>query len=74
MKRLQVMLPDDVYQSLKEEAERRQATVAEIVRRGIDRLLVSSVKGTNRAPVLSPRDLGVPMIPADEWRDIANQR
>ena len=74
MKRLQVMLPDDVYTSLKAEAERRQSTIADIVRRGIDRVLTSSVKAPFKLPALSPRDLGSPALPVEEWRNAANER
>jgi CopG-like RHH_1 or ribbon-helix-helix domain, RHH_5 len=74
MKRLQVILPDEVYESLKKEAVRRQTTVADIVRRGIDRLLASSVQAPYRTPVINPRDLGVPNLPDGNWRDIANER
>jgi len=53
---------------------RRQAMVPDVVRRGIDRLLASAVQGNPRSPLLTPRDLGVPTIPSEEWRDIANDR
>lgn len=68
------MLPDDVYKSLKDEADRRQATIAEIVRRGIDRLLLSAVPGKYASPTITPVDLGVPTIPVEDWRAHANER
>jgi hypothetical protein len=74
MKRLQVMIPDEIYHSLKSEAERREATVADIVRKGIDRVLEAAVKGPNRVPSISPCNLGLPLIPQDDWRVVANDR
>ena len=74
MKRMQVMLPDHIYQLLVVEAERRGATVDEIVRRAIDHLLDSPTNGSLRPPVLTLRDLGIPLIPAEQWREMANQR
>jgi hypothetical protein len=72
MKRLQVMLPDAVYAALKREALRRQLTVAEVVRRGIDHQLASSVQVPFRAPALTPVDLGTRLIPFEDWREEAN--
>jgi len=67
------MLSDDVFKALKSEAERRHVTVADIVRRGIDRQLESAVPGTFRKPTITPCDLGEPKIPVELWREVANE-
>ena len=74
MKRLQVLLPDDVYDDLKTEAQRRQLTVADLVRRSIDRQLASAHKGPFRPPSITPLHLGIPLLPLEHWREAANDR
>ena len=74
MKRLQVFLPDSLFARLQREAERREATVAELVRRGIERQLESAVDEPRREPRITPLDLGETLLPASEWREIANER
>ena len=74
MKRLQVLLPDDVYESLRKEVARRQTTVADFVRRGIDRQLQSAVDAPFKKPTLTPVNLGEPMIPVERLREVANER
>jgi hypothetical protein len=74
MKRLQVLVPDNIYESLQKEAARRQLTVADFVRRGIDRQLDSAIDIPYREPTLTPRDLGAPSLSTDSWREAANDR
>ncbi len=72
MKRLQVTLSDEVYASLKREAELQHVTVSEFVRRGIDRQIDSCLREPNRTPARTPVDLGTPLIPIENWREAAN--
>ena len=74
MKRLQAMVPDKVYEALTKEAARRQTTVADLVRRSIDRQLESAVNVPFRKPTITPSNLGQPMIPVERWREVANGR
>lgn len=74
MKRLQIMVPDATYEGLQKEAKRRQATVADLVRRGIDRQLESAVNEPFRPPRIIVHDLGLPKLPPEEWREAANER
>ncbi len=74
MKRLQVFLPDSLYIRLQREAERKEATVADLVRRGIERQLESAIDEPRREPTITPLKLGKPLVPESEWREIANER
>ena len=74
MKRLQVMVPDEVYDSILREAKRKEWTVADLVRRSIERQLATAVDAPRREPTITTVRLGVPKIPVSEWREAANDR
>ena len=74
MKRLQVMVPDEMYDSLQKEAKRREWTVADLVRRGIERQLASAVDVPWRKPTITPVDMGQFLMPMEDWRLAANER
>jgi hypothetical protein len=74
MKRLQILIPEETYARLKKEAKRREWTVAEVVRRGLERQLESAVDGPPGMPQFTPRSLGPILAPESEWRELANVR
>jgi hypothetical protein len=74
MKRLQVLIPDETFARLQKEAKRREWTVADLVRRGIDRQLDSAVDTPPWSPIPPQIDLGEILVPLSEWREIANER
>lgn len=74
MKRVQVLFSEDVYSRIKAEAKRREWTVAEVVRRGVEKQLESAVDAPRVKPKITPGNLGVPRVPVSEWRDYANDR
>lgn len=74
MKRLQILVPEETYERLRKEAKRREWTVAEVVRRGLEKQLESAVDGPSVVPKITPGNLGVPKVPVSEWREYANDR
>jgi hypothetical protein len=71
MKRLQLLVPDDVYQRLTREAQRREPTISDLARLSIDRQLESSVDGFCDGPPLTV-DMGEVLLPPDRWWEAAN--
>ncbi len=74
MKRLQILVPEETYERIKREAKRREWTVAELVRRGVEKQLEHGVDAPRIKPKITPVNLGVPKVPDTEWRDYANDR
>lgn len=74
MKRLQILVPEETYERIRLEAKRREWTVAEVVRRGLEKQLESAVEGAAPAPGILTANLGAPKLPDSEWRELANDR
>jgi len=74
MKRLQILVSDETYARLKKEAKRREWTVAEVVRRGVEKQLEYAVDAPRAKPTFTPVDMGEILIPASEMREAANDR
>jgi hypothetical protein len=74
MKRLQILVPESLYARILREATKREWTVAEVVRRGIEKQLESEVAVEPRIPKIRSKKMGTPKIPESQWREIANVR
>lgn len=74
MKRLQILVPEETYERLRKEAKRREWTVAEVVRRGLEKQLESAVDVPRQEAAFPTGDLGNFLAPVSEWREIANDR
>ena len=73
MRRLQILVPDATFARLQTEAKRREASITDIVRRGIERELERAVDAPFVEPRLRTFKLGAPLVPENEWREMANE-
>lgn len=71
MKRLQIELPDEVFDRLKSTAKATERTMSDIVRRGIEKVIEDSPSNPQE-PVIPTISMGVPMRPVAEWRQLAH--
>lgn len=75
MTRTQIQLPDRIYAEAKRIAQEHEISLAEVVRRGIERMIASYPPGRATDWKLPPaRALGEFTAPADQWRELANTR
>ena len=74
MKRLQILIPDETYALLKKVAKRKESTMADFVRRSLEKQLESAVDGPRVEPTITPVDMGEFLVPVSEWRELANDR
>ncbi len=80
MKKLQIQLPDHLYNDLKFLAEKLEYSLAELLRRGAEQILLfhpqildkDSSQPTWKMP--KPKDLGLKVSDPSELRKIANTR
>jgi hypothetical protein len=75
MTRTQIQLPDGLYARAKHVAERREMSLAELVRRGLEHMV--RVYGAAEEPAREwrlpdPMSLGDFLAPADDWRELAS--
>lgn len=68
-RRLQVLLDEERYERLEQEAERRGAPVASVVREAVDRLLAEE---TDRRAA-GDRLLAAPPMPVGDWDEIKRE-
>lgn len=74
MVKTQIQLPDDLYRQVKRLSERKQWSLAETIRRGVEEALrmypEETTSGTLwKMPCVS---VGKPKLPPDRWREAAN--
>jgi hypothetical protein len=75
MMRTQIQLPDRVYAEAKRIAQEHEISLAEVVRRGIERMIALYPPGrAANWDLPAARALGGFQAPADEWRELANTR
>jgi len=80
MKKLQIQLPDYLYNDLKFLAEKLEYSLAELLRRGAEQMLLFhpqllKERNANIAwEMPKPKDLGLKVNDADELRKLANAR
>ncbi len=73
MVRTQIQLPDELHARLKQAAEAREWSVAEIVRRAAEQYLETVPRRTHRERLPLPAfDLGPILASPDELREMAN--
>ena len=76
MKRMQIQLPDKLYERLKRLAENEETSLAEILRRGAEYILslhpeaAHSLSGWD---IPEPMDLGRFRVAEEQWRIMANE-
>lgn len=69
MKRLQILVPETLYEKILKEAKRREMTVAEVVRRGMEKQVEGQVEAEPKPFVITTIDIGEPKVPMERWRD-----
>lgn len=75
MMRTQIQLPDRIYAEAKRIAQEHEISLAEVVRRGVERMIALYPPGRDADWELpAARALGGFRAPADEWRELANER
>jgi hypothetical protein len=77
MVRTQVQLPDELYRRAKNLAAAHEITLAEVVRRGLEHMLRIYPSARAEAEVWRPpmaRPLGRFKAPAEQWRELGNER
>ena len=76
MKRTQVQIPDPLYQDIRRVAALQGWSIAEVLRRGAEYIVRCHppfrTSGEWEPP--APRHLGAFRAPADQWRELANER
>jgi hypothetical protein len=72
--RLEILVPDETYESLQQAASRRKRTVSELVLKGIDQQLATESDEAGWEPQIPKLNLGKILIPESEWRLLANER
>ena len=76
MIKTQIQLPDELYRAARDLAARREVSVAELCRRGLEYVL--STYPTAPEPAggwhpPAPRELGAFKAPAHEWKGLAHK-
>jgi hypothetical protein len=76
MIKAQIQIPDDLYREAERVARERQIPLAEVVRRGLEYIVlayppVPPVRSAWSPPL--PRSLGRFQAPVDDWRILANE-
>ncbi len=74
MTKTQIQLPDEMYARLKRLSARLELSMAELLRRGAEYVLSVHPESTTsdwRLP--EPLDLGAPLVPVEDWRELANE-
>jgi hypothetical protein len=75
MMRTQIQLPDHVYAEAKRIAQEHEISLAEVVRRGLERMIALYPPGRNTDWDLpAARALGRFKAPVEQWRELANTR
>jgi hypothetical protein len=77
MVKTQIQLPDELYRELKALAERKEWSLAEVLRRGAEYMLGVYPRILNAKPVWQPPEplnLGGFKAPYTDWRELANER
>jgi hypothetical protein len=72
MKRTQVQIPDPLYREVKRVARLRDWSVSEVFRRAAEQLVAQypDDKHPGDWALPEPREMGVPLVPPEEWRDV----
>ena len=72
MKRTQVQIPEPLYGQVKRVAELKDWSISEVFRRAVEDLVAQfpAVKKPGKWELPKPRNLGRPLAPADQWRDL----
>ncbi len=77
MKRTQIQLPDPLYEQIKKVARQLDWSVAELIRRGAEYMVrcysASAESESNEWKPPDAHSLGDFMVPADKWRELANE-
>lgn len=78
MVRTQIQLPDELYRDLKALARKKEWTMAETVRRSLEKFLedqpVEAKSAAKTWTLPKPMSLGQFLRPVEEWRELANER
>ena len=77
MKRIQIHLPDRLYERLKARAADEESSLAEIIRKAREYYLAvhpEAVASAAHWTPPAPRDLGAFLMPEDRWREMANDK
>jgi hypothetical protein len=75
MTRTQIQLPDALYSEAKRLAERREMSLAELVRRSLEHMIRMYRAGDDSAPewqLPDPVALGELLAPVIDWRELAS--
>ena len=72
MKRTQVQIPEPLYREVKRVAALQDWSVSEVFRRAVEQMVAQYPPNKHRGAwtLPDPRDLGVPKIVSDNWRDL----
>jgi hypothetical protein len=72
MKRTQVQIPDPLYKEVKRVATLQDWSVSEVFRRAAEQIVTQypSNKHPGVWTLPEPRDMGIPKISPDGWRDL----
>ena len=72
MKRTQVQIPEPLYLEVKRLAELKDWSISEVFRRAVEDLVAQFPPVKKPVPweLPEPGNLGRPLIPSDEWRDL----
>ncbi len=76
MVKTQVQIPDHLYREAKRIAAENEMSFAEVVRRGLEEIVRHHPPGRGAAvdwQPPKPRDLGVAMVPEDEWTGLVHE-
>ena len=72
MKRTQVQIPEPLYREVKRVAELKDWSISEVFRRAAEDLVAQfpPAKKPGKWELPEPRNVGLPLAPADQWRDL----
>ncbi len=75
MVKTQVQIPDNLYREAKRIAVENEMSFAEVVRRGLEEIIIHHPPGRGRAEAWkppAPHDLGEALVPESQWTSLCH--